>query len=262
MNRRAFTLVELLTVVAIVGVLAAILIPAIGQARQTARTSREIAAAHFLIQSYLVVPQDRRGQLLPGSKNEPAFDEQGAPLGFFSNRWPARLAPYLGGRLKETLFVNDQAAYYDTAAATAAAPGQASYLYSLTPSFALNITHVGGIYLDSGALDTRNDPSPVARLETCDNPSRQLVFVSAANRAIAADAGYFEARSPAQASWPQNLDTTAADSTHGWVSFRNRGKAVTSWLDGHVTTETYDALRDMRAWAQAARLADNASWRP
>lgn len=256
-RRCAFTLVELLTVLAVLGLLSAVLVPALGRCRAAVRTAREVAAARFLMQAYLLVPNDRRGELLPGSKNEPAYDEQGMPLGIFSNRWPHRLAPYLGSRLRETLFVNDQARYY--AATLAANPAQASYLYSLTPSFGLNLAHVGGITLGSGELDRRY--GPITHLEHCATPARQLVFVSAANHALAPDAGYFEARSPTQANWPATFDAERPDAAHGWVSFRHGGdSAVVAWLDGHVTREGYAALRDMRSWAEPARRADDAVW--
>ena len=256
--RRAFTLIELLTVLAVLGVLASLLLPAFSRCRAAVRTSREVAAARFLMQAYLIVPNDRRGELLPGSKNEAAYDEQGAPLGTFSYRWPHRLAPYLGTRLKETLFVNAQASYYT--ATLSSAPGQSSYLYSLTPSFGLNLGHVGGITLGSGALD--QSYGPITRLEQCASPARQLVFTSSANRDIDADAGYFEARPPTQANWPETFSAARSDSAHGWVSFRHAGDtAVVAWLDGHVTREGYATLRDMRLWAEPARRANDPAWR-
>jgi prepilin-type N-terminal cleavage/methylation domain-containing protein/prepilin-type processing-associated H-X9-DG protein len=256
---RAFTLIELLTVIAILGLLAALVVPTLRHARSAAHTAREVAAARFLMQAYLLVPEDRRGELLPGSKNEPAYDEEGRSLGYFSARWPHRLAPYLGGRLRDTLFVNAQASYHDHLRATR--PGdEASYTFSLTPSFGLNLYHVGGLYLGSGQLDRRY--APITRLDQADAPSRQLVFVSAANRAIHPDAGYFEARPPTQAGWPAAYHPARADSAQGWVSFRHSGDtAVTAWLDGHVSKENYAALRDMRLWSQAARRADDPAWR-
>lgn len=257
-RRRAFTLIELLTVLAIIGVLAALMLPTLQRCRAAVRAAREVAAARFLMQGYLLVPQERRGALLPGSKNEEAFDEEGKSLGYFSNRWPHRLAPYLGGRLRETLFVNDQARYYDELRSTQ--PDMASYLFSLTPSFGLNLAHVGGITLGSGSLDQRY--GPIVRLEHCAAPARQLVFASTANRTIHADAGYFEARSPTAAAWPASLPAAgAADQVTGWVSFRHNGRAVAGWLDGHVSKESYEDLRDMRRWAEPARRANDPDWR-
>ena len=61
MNRRAFTLVELLTVIAIIAVLAALLIPAVGLVRDRMRRSQAVAmvaALHQAMQSYAA--EDRR----------------------------------------------------------------------------------------------------------------------------------------------------------------------------------------------------------
>ncbi len=64
--RRAFTLIELLTVIAIIGILAAILIPVVGAARNAARTSacannqRQIGLAHAMFM------QDNEDRVAPG----------------------------------------------------------------------------------------------------------------------------------------------------------------------------------------------------
>lgn len=62
---RAFTLIELLTVIAIIGILAAILIPVVGKVRQTARKSAATSSLREIGKGLLLYCNDNKG-LLPG----------------------------------------------------------------------------------------------------------------------------------------------------------------------------------------------------
>ncbi|AHF89980.1 N-terminal cleavage protein [Opitutaceae bacterium TAV5] len=79
----AFTLIELLTVIAIIGILAAILIPTVGKVRQTARQSLCISRARELGSAIQLYSGDHRDQL-PFPK-----DQAG-------KRWVVYIAPYIG----------------------------------------------------------------------------------------------------------------------------------------------------------------------
>lgn len=61
---QAFTLVELLTVIAIVGILAAIIIPIVGSVRASAASSKALSNAKQLGMANLLYSQENRNQLL------------------------------------------------------------------------------------------------------------------------------------------------------------------------------------------------------
>jgi prepilin-type N-terminal cleavage/methylation domain-containing protein/prepilin-type processing-associated H-X9-DG protein len=65
-SRRAFTLIELLTVIAIIGILAAIIIPTVGAVRATAQASRCASNLRQLSTAFIVYTNDNKGYFPPG----------------------------------------------------------------------------------------------------------------------------------------------------------------------------------------------------
>jgi prepilin-type N-terminal cleavage/methylation domain-containing protein/prepilin-type processing-associated H-X9-DG protein len=78
---RAFTLIELLTVIAIIGILAAIIIPTVGRVRESARSSQCISNMRQVAMSIRMHAEDNKGNL---------------PMVFApSGGWSGQLATYL-----------------------------------------------------------------------------------------------------------------------------------------------------------------------
>lgn len=96
-KNRAFTLVELLVVVAILGLLAGLATPVLGRARKAGEQAAETSAAKNLITAYLAAAQDQGGVLLQGyDEDGEATHANGMAFGAGSSeatRWPWRLAP-------------------------------------------------------------------------------------------------------------------------------------------------------------------------
>jgi prepilin-type N-terminal cleavage/methylation domain-containing protein/prepilin-type processing-associated H-X9-DG protein len=253
--RRAFALIELLTVIAIMGVLAALVLPAIGACRAQARKSREISAARHLLVAYHLAADENRGRLLPLQEAASGtVNERGKTVsGIAAFRWPHRLRPYLGDRFRATLYVNEQADFYDEKTAD-------DYSLSIAPSFGLNGVFVGG---DFSALVKDH---PVRRLAEAASPARLVAFASTHYRDLHPKAGYWRSSAPCfgwPAEDPAGLPASPAqDAAYGHLAPRWGGRAVVALLDGHVELRALSELRDMRLWSDLARRADDPGYAP
>ncbi|AHF90548.1 type II secretory pathway, pseudopilin PulG [Opitutaceae bacterium TAV5] len=90
-GRRAFTLVELLAVIAIIGVLAAILIPVVSRVRQSARSAVCIKNLQSIGVAFQLYAADNRG-LFPAAK----YDEAVSNPNPSKKTWQVEISPYLG----------------------------------------------------------------------------------------------------------------------------------------------------------------------
>ena len=96
-KNKAFTLIELLTVIAIVAVLAAILMPAISKVRENAAQSKTFSNMRQLVTAVNSFAVDNKGNIPIGDQS--ADGEGGGGRGFF---WVNAIAPTSRSRTSRT----------------------------------------------------------------------------------------------------------------------------------------------------------------
>lgn len=266
-----FTLVELLVVLAIIGVLVAIVVPVAMGARRSAARVREMAALRSVAASWIAYAGDSGGQVLPGYRGGlDARDENGnviPPESYGGDvevrkRWPWRLAPWLDQDFRR-LYAGANA---DTLARLQAGDrSQFFYFASLYPSFGLNSAFVGGdeARFPSDAVLPNGADNPFARycvrrLSGAARPERTLVFCSARTGATAdgsMNEGFFRVDAPwlnaPAPRWAPEYDPEGAASC-GSVSTRGGDEAMTATADGAVELLPIESMRDMTRWCDAA----------
>lgn len=231
--RAGFTLVELLTVIAVIGILAAILIPVVGSVRQSARQSecasnlRQIMAAMYLYigdnRGYLPTPS----RVIP-NPNNPADTSN-------NTRWSRDLNDYLPQtrRAISTTQLWDHEIFVCPSA--------------VTPSGSSDKADIKMAYNSTQAMYGADGTSRfVARaLNTIANPARTLIVYDGKLGPT------FEAQTNYYATWAQaNTDRTRDPDSMIYFSFRHKNRMNVAMADGSVRTETpaYLATLTQRRW--------------
>lgn len=263
-KKSAFSLVELLVVISVLGLLAGLATPVLGRARKAGEQAAESSAAKNLITAYLAAAQDNGGMLLPG------YDEDGqashangtafGPNRSESTRWPWRLAPYLNYQLEGSMLVNERASAIDPLN-----PNH-SYLVSASPSLGMNSYFVGGHENGQPAYSYTTNGVCITRIVQAEKPSMLIVFCSARGldpaRGQNVDGFYYVTAPNSSPRWPSSYNPNASARSFGQVRMAYGGKAVTAQLDGSVSLLSFEELRDMRRWANGAAAANNPNWTP
>ncbi len=268
---RAFTLVELLTAIAILGILSGILVAGVGSVRATAEKTASVSSARSLIQAYLLTPLENKGRYLEGyadtGKNIRLPNGRSLSSGSEeAKRYPWRIAPFLDDGV-EGLFPGSHGDYFEQIAS------HSPYAASLHPAFGMNSLFVGGHYdgrqtspgyrPGGRSRDQSTYPSSfwVLRPGDAHNPSSLIVFASALYSPPAdypENVGFYRIRppkAPGLPSWGKYNPEIPA--SMGFVSLEHQGQAITAQLDGSVTTLDESELRDMRRWSNQAAKHDD-----
>ncbi|MDR1280242.1 MAG: DUF1559 domain-containing protein [Opitutaceae bacterium] len=214
----AFTLVELLTVIAIIGILAAILIPTVAAARKAARGAacvgnlRQIGIAmrnHVADYKTLPVPDEDRGT-------------------WFTNYWMSKLQPYLEKRRASGSDpLSQKAINYD---GIYHCPGKPDWNINagngpIMLSYGMNI-------FDSGSGDARKTARHVEQFQA---PTITMLVMDRGTR----DPATGDWGKPGAGSWIQNSDKIYKERLGQW---HQGGKDNALFLDGHVESLPVNGL--------------------
>lgn len=280
-RQTGFTLVELLTVVAIVGVLIGVLVPALSSARARATATRDASGARQLLLGYATYASENADKLLVGYHRDvpPVTLDDGLGDmvdglgGQALKRYPWRLAPYLDGAIRGTILAGERESLLNDIP-PAGERDWWHYRVSVMPSFGINAHFLGGYDEDPA------NPPPFRvthMMSQVKRPSLMLTFVSARGedwdtqaRAVIAAQGWHAVDSPEWghsgtlggigATWNAEPYTDEANPEHyGNIHARYEARALTGCIDGHVEFVAPAELRDMTRWANDASDAD---WSP
>ena len=258
----AFTLLELMVVIGIIALLAAMLLPALGKARYRASQVNEMSGSRQLLIAWRLYAEDNSDSVLPGYRyGLNANDFQGHPVNHPINaRYPWRIAPYLGKSF-DVMYLNENRRTLETFRRMED-PDLGVYAASVFPSQGINSVFVGGDDVELPPTERAFDRfGRFCVLKTAEvaRPSELLVFTSARGpfegRIVP---GYYVVKPPYLNARRWAVDWNSEDGPEAWgyVHPRYNLRSVTGMVDGHVENFDRRRIQDMRHWANPADRAD------
>ncbi|MCC6730193.1 MAG: type II secretion system protein [Chthonomonadales bacterium] len=250
-RRRAFTLVELLVVVAIVAILASILFPAFAQARDKARQTGSLSNLRQLGLAFAMYVQDT-DEVLPPALGAGAPGTT-TPDNFGSFRWPWLTLPYARSM-----------AIYRSPSDTGDLVGPAcsggcrdprnpfhGYLWGMFPSYGYNWWYLAPDYRVPEGRDPSTASSRSSRgvaLAAVGAPADTLLLADSIwaprDEPTRLVMGFFLVYPPF--TWSGSPPLTMTSYGYAWPRHQNQANCVL--VDGHARALTVGRLADERLW--------------
>lgn len=223
MKRRAFTLIELLMVIAIIALLVGILLPALSRSRQLGRSTQCLANLHSLGTAVLMYADTNDGRLPHvGLAHGGAVDEGSA--------WINSAASDIGNE-KITRCPDDRSPHWDSPIGAATQMRRVSYATN---------------YYTTGQLEGREGCNVLTRIK---RPSTTIMWGELAEKGDYAAADHYHPES-----WFANPKPLAAEQL---TLDRHLGRANWGFLDAHAEPQRFE---DTYAINFAASNFPNIAW--
>lgn len=213
---RAFTLVEVLAVIAVMGILVAILIPVVSSVRNQSQASVNASNLREINKAALMWSNDNGGGVLPTADPSESW-----PNSF--NNWTGLLAPYLGWQGdNEFTRAEDMPVYVNPAY-----PERFGYGHNYTGLRIMQRHKQDGV---------KNH----ARYVNIVDPSSTVFFTTS----VKADGD-----TSFHTGWRSYVRPPYSGTQDHVIDYSVSGdKAMILWLDGHITLETEEAINDLKYW--------------
>ena len=220
---RGFTLVELLVVLAIITLLIAILLPALGKAREQARAAKCLANLHGMEQAQWMYASEYDNCII-----QAGYTENGGQS-FVGIAWLNTLQAYYGNKLLVRCPA-DFSPYWDTPAPNTNPARNRMTSYGINDFLDMNLVPWGG---------------PYTKIPQVPRPFSTVQFVEMAQQGSFAGSDHVHVEnwdSPVPNSAPALASQNVEIAVHGGTVKNYNAKANYGYLDGHAETNTFNQV--------------------
>lgn len=272
-RRSAFTLIEVLVVIGILGLLLAILLPAIGAVRRSSFKSKEMVNIREMIVGWQSYAGDANNRILPGYLAEdvqqqwkvayPKSKGSGNVDAVYAQSYPFRLLSYVSFHLPS---------FYGYAEGTSVDADEDAAGIANAPAFGYNAYYLGGWYegLHPGGVPRlRFELAQVTAfsMSQVSDSSNQVVFASSAEFSAGTQAERIDIDTPGAhfvvppivaetRQWQPLGNILQVNASTAVPAMRYTDQVAVAWADGHTSAVSPNELNDQRKWIPKADTAD------